>query len=178
MASSYGGSWKGWSEFCVTVGTVTRTASILIHSRLKALAINLSQPSGWLWLYAGLIGFNNPSWLKADLVVCTNLSSPSSCVWVGEHFFCYRLTRAVPDKGLLNGWLCGRVCVCILPNICKYFRKSKENTIDSHTVTQSALYCRPILWHGDSSVWENVCNNSKKRKKSCFLNFGKNVKKR
>ena len=28
---------KGCSEFCVTVGTVTRIASILIHSRLKAL---------------------------------------------------------------------------------------------------------------------------------------------
>jgi len=27
---------KGCSEFCVTVGTVTRTADILIHGRLKA----------------------------------------------------------------------------------------------------------------------------------------------
>ena len=32
---------KGCSEFCVTVGTVT----ILVHSRLKALAVNLSWPS-------------------------------------------------------------------------------------------------------------------------------------
>jgi len=46
--------YKGCSEFCVTVGTVTRTASILIHSRLKALAVNLSLPSGRLWLLAGL----------------------------------------------------------------------------------------------------------------------------
>ena len=28
-------------EFCITVGTVTRTAGILIHSRLKQLAVNL-----------------------------------------------------------------------------------------------------------------------------------------
>ena len=41
---------KGCSEFCVTVGTATRTAGILIHSQLKALAVNLSQPSGRLWL--------------------------------------------------------------------------------------------------------------------------------
>ena len=52
---------KGRSEFCVTVGTVTRTASILIHSWSKALAVNLSR----LQLYAGLIGSNNPRWLKA-----------------------------------------------------------------------------------------------------------------
>ena len=32
---------KGYSEFCITVGTVTRTACILIHSRLKALAVNV-----------------------------------------------------------------------------------------------------------------------------------------
>ena len=36
---------KGCREFCITVGTVTRTAGILIHSRLKALAVNLSWPS-------------------------------------------------------------------------------------------------------------------------------------
>jgi len=30
------------SVFCVTVGTVTRTAGILIHSRLIALAVDLS----------------------------------------------------------------------------------------------------------------------------------------
>jgi len=68
---------KGCSEFCITVGTVNRTASILIHSQLKVLAVNLSQ----LWLYAGLIGSNNPRWLKADLVVCANPSSSSSS-WV------------------------------------------------------------------------------------------------
>jgi len=39
---------KGCSEFCVTVGSVTRTASILIHSWLKALAVNRSQPSSRL----------------------------------------------------------------------------------------------------------------------------------
>jgi len=36
---------KGCSEFCITVGTVTRTAGILIHSWLKALAVNLSRPT-------------------------------------------------------------------------------------------------------------------------------------
>jgi len=53
------GCSKGCSEFCVTVGTATRTASILIHSRSNALAVNLSQPFGRLWLCAGLIGSNN-----------------------------------------------------------------------------------------------------------------------
>ena len=37
---------KGFSEFCVTIGTATRTAGILIHSQLKVLAVNLSWPSG------------------------------------------------------------------------------------------------------------------------------------
>ena len=50
---------KGRSELCVTVGTATRIASILINSRLKVLAVNLSQPSGQLWLS------NNPHRLKA-----------------------------------------------------------------------------------------------------------------
>jgi len=36
---------KVCSKFCITVGTVTRTASILIHSQLQALAVNLSQLS-------------------------------------------------------------------------------------------------------------------------------------
>ena len=36
---------KGYSEFCITVSTETRTAGILIHSRLKALAVNLSLSS-------------------------------------------------------------------------------------------------------------------------------------
>ena len=39
---------KGRSDFCITVGTVTRTASILIHSRSKSLAVNMSRPSGRL----------------------------------------------------------------------------------------------------------------------------------
>jgi len=39
---------KGCGEFCVTVGAVTRTVGILIHSRLKVLAVNLSRPSGRL----------------------------------------------------------------------------------------------------------------------------------
>jgi len=55
---------KGCSKFCITVGTATRTAGILIHSQLKAVAVNLSQPSSRLWLYAGLVGSNNPFWLK------------------------------------------------------------------------------------------------------------------
>jgi len=50
---------KRCSEFCVTLGTKTRTGGILIHSWLKALAANLSQPSGRLWLYAGSIGSIN-----------------------------------------------------------------------------------------------------------------------
>jgi len=33
---------KGCSEFCVTVGTATRISGILIHSRLKVLAVNLA----------------------------------------------------------------------------------------------------------------------------------------
>jgi len=41
---------KGCSEFCITVGTVTRTASILICNQLQALDVNLSQPSSRLWL--------------------------------------------------------------------------------------------------------------------------------
>jgi len=36
---------KGRSEFCVTAGTATRTASILIYSRLKMLAVKLSRPT-------------------------------------------------------------------------------------------------------------------------------------
>ena len=56
---------KGCSEFCATVGTVTRTVSILIHSQLKALALNFSagHPVNF-WLFAGLIRSNNPHWLK------------------------------------------------------------------------------------------------------------------
>jgi len=54
------------------------TAGILINSRLKALAVNLHRPSSRLWLYAGLIGSNNPRSLKADLVVCANPSSSDS----------------------------------------------------------------------------------------------------
>ena len=65
---------------------MTRTAGILIHSRLKALAVNLVQPSGRLYLYAGLIGSNNSrfqstikgmSFHTVDLVICAN-PSPSS----------------------------------------------------------------------------------------------------
>jgi len=37
---------KGCSKFCITVGSMTRTAGILIHSWLKALVANLKQPSG------------------------------------------------------------------------------------------------------------------------------------
>jgi len=91
---------KGRSEFCVTVGTATRTAGILIHSRLKALDVNLSWPSSQLWLYAGLIGLTTLAGSKhyktmssqaVDLVVYVNPSF--SWVLVGECFFWYRLTR-------------------------------------------------------------------------------------
>jgi len=64
---------KGCSKFCITVGTVTRTASILTHSQLMALAVNLSQPSDRLWLCAGLIGSNNPRWW---MKVSSGASSP------------------------------------------------------------------------------------------------------
>jgi len=62
---------KGCSEFCVTVGTVT----ILAHSRLKALAVNLSWPSS-------LIGSNKLTTLagsKQTLFFCANPSSSFSC---------------------------------------------------------------------------------------------------
>jgi len=61
MASSNGGSW---SEFCITVGTATRTAGILTHSQRHWLLIWAGHPANWLC--AGLIGSNNPRWLKAD----------------------------------------------------------------------------------------------------------------
>jgi len=47
---------------CVTVGTVTRTASILILCWLKALAVKSKLA---IWFYVGLIGFNNLRWFKA-----------------------------------------------------------------------------------------------------------------
>jgi len=47
---------------CVTVGTVTSTASILILCWLKALAVKSKLA---IWFYVGLIGFNNLRWLKA-----------------------------------------------------------------------------------------------------------------
>jgi len=56
---------EGCREFWVTIGTITRTAGILIHSRLKVLAVNLSQIFRQLSLYASLIASNNPRWLKA-----------------------------------------------------------------------------------------------------------------
>jgi len=79
---------KACSVFCTILVIATRTAGILILSRLKALAVNLSRPCQ-LNLYAGLIGSNNPRWLKADLVVSAN---PSSWMRVGECFFWYWLT--------------------------------------------------------------------------------------
>ena len=102
------------SKFYVTVGTVTRIASILIHSRSKALAVNMSWPSSQLWLYAGLIGCNNPRWLKVVLVVCANPSSSSSWVWAGECCFWYWLTQVVPDKGPLSRCVCVCMSVCVL----------------------------------------------------------------
>jgi len=41
------------------------TCKPALFGGLKALAVNLSRPSGWLWLYAGFVGSNNPRWLKA-----------------------------------------------------------------------------------------------------------------
>ena len=87
---------KGCSEFCVTVGTVIRTAGLLIHSRLKTLAVHLSRPSSRLWLYAGLVGSNNHHWLKADLVVCVNPSSSQSrrCLRQTVHTHCASVHQA------------------------------------------------------------------------------------
>ena len=64
---------KGCSKFGLTVGTATRTAGILIHNRLKALAVNLSRPSSRLWLYAGL---------KRPLLSVRILLLPHGCEWV------------------------------------------------------------------------------------------------
>ena len=72
-----------WTFLVGTVGN---------RSWLKALAVNLSQPSSWLWLYVGLIGSNNSCWLSqssvkeisshtVDLVIWVNPSSSSSS-WV------------------------------------------------------------------------------------------------
>jgi len=47
---------KGCSQFCITVGTVTSTADILIDSWLKALAVDLSRPSGRLCCVLDKIG--------------------------------------------------------------------------------------------------------------------------
>jgi len=47
---------KGRSQFCITVGTVTSTADILIDSWLKALAVDLSRPSGQLCCVLDKIG--------------------------------------------------------------------------------------------------------------------------
>jgi len=86
---------KGCSEFCVSVATVIRTGSILIHSQLKTLAVNLSRPSSRLWLYAGLVGSNNHQWLKADLVVCVNPSSQSlRCLRQTVHTHCASVHQA------------------------------------------------------------------------------------
>jgi len=54
---------KRCSEFC------DQNCHILIHSRLKALAVNLGQPSGRLWLYAGLIETTNLAASKQTLSV-------------------------------------------------------------------------------------------------------------
>jgi len=69
---------KGCNDFYITVGTVTRTAGILIHSHRHWL-LNLSHPSGRLQLYAGLTESNNPR-CAMDLVVCAN--PISSSLWV------------------------------------------------------------------------------------------------
>ena len=101
---------KGCSKFCITVGTLTRTAGILICSQLQMLAVNLSQPAGCLWLYAGLIGSNNRRWLKAD-VVCVNPSS-FSWVWVRECFVWYPAHPGSPGQRVVK-WLRACVCVCV-----------------------------------------------------------------
>ena len=69
-------------KFCVTVGNVTRTAGILIHSQLKALDINPSWPSNQLWLYIGLIGSLAQSTVKGD-----ELSRGGPCCPCESFFF-------------------------------------------------------------------------------------------
>ena len=140
---------KGCSEFCVTAGTVTRTAGILIHSRLKAMAVNLSRTSGQLWLYPGLIGSNNPRWLKADVAVCVNPSSSSSLVQVGECFFWYQLTQVVQDKQPLNG------CVCVC-----YIHSSAAAV--NHIYTTAVIYIQRLtLYHASVSTPMQGLVNSK-----------------
>ena len=95
---------KGCSEFCITVGTVTRTVGILIHSWLKALAVNLSQPSSWLGLHAGIFGSYNRRWLEADLVFCAKPSSSSSWVWVGDVSFSTGSSGSPGQRAVK--WLC------------------------------------------------------------------------
>jgi len=82
-----------------------RTASI--RSWLKALAVNLSRPFGWLWLYASSTTLAGSK--QTLLSVQSFFFFPR--VWVGKCFSWYRLTWVVPDKGPLNGC----VCMCIQP---------------------------------------------------------------
>ena len=138
---------KGCSEFCVIVGTVTRTASILIHSRLKVLAVKLSRPSGRLWLYAGLTRFNNPCWLKADLAVDENPSSSSS--WVS--FFWYRPTWVVLDKWSLNSCVVA-VCVCLTVHM-------SYHTLDQGSQTHLSMW---------AAVEDNSHTAGRTTKCNCF----------
>jgi len=91
------------------------TASILICSRLKA--VNLSRPSGRLWLYAGLIGSNNlagSKQRKGDELPHNGpccLCASFVFLLMGVSWWMFpsaRLTQVVSGKVLLHG----RVCVC------------------------------------------------------------------
>ena len=131
----------------------TRTASlsILIYSRLNALAVNFSQLSGRLCLHAGLIGSSKLAGSRhrtgdeldvMDLFVCANPSSPSSWVWVGECFFWYRLTRVVPDKWPLNG----RVFVCVCVWVCVLVSLHYESSISLHKLANLRRLANPQSW--------------------------------
>jgi len=59
---------KGYSKFCVTFVTATRSAGILIHSRLKVLAVNLSWPSGRLLCMLASLGLTTLAGSKQTLL--------------------------------------------------------------------------------------------------------------
>jgi len=61
---------KGYSKFCVTFVTATRTAGILIHSRLKVLAVNLSWPSGRLFCMLASLGLTTLDGSKQTCCLC------------------------------------------------------------------------------------------------------------
>jgi len=95
-------------NWCITVGTVTRTAGILIYSRLKSLAVNLSRQGNFGCMLA---------WLGLSTLTCSKHcigdEFPRSGPWclcesLFTHGWIFLLVPAQadpgsPDKGPLNG---------------------------------------------------------------------------